>query len=54
MVKDPVEDQEPGSVTILKEACGHSLVEIERKAQDRGNWRSFVQWATTVRTRTLR
>ena len=38
----------------IKEACGDSLVEIERKAQDRGNWRSFVQWATTVRTRTMR
>ena len=38
----------------IKEICGMTMVELERKAQDRNNWRSLVLRATAVRQRTTR
>jgi len=38
----------------IKEICGLTMVELERKAQDRNNWRSLVRRATAIRQRTTR
>ncbi|XP_042876027.1 uncharacterized protein LOC122255792 [Penaeus japonicus] len=38
----------------IKEMCGLTMVKLERKAQDRNEWRCFVQRATAVRHRTPR
>ena len=38
----------------IKEMCGLTMVELERKAQDRNEWRCFVQRATAVRHQTPR
>ena len=57
-IKFPMRDTDRDTVNRLsdniKEICGLTMVELERKAQDRNNWRSLVRRATAVRQRTTR